>query len=266
MSGARGLSLLSWNLHGLPFTLHWHRRCLTLAAYVRTLDPKPDLLLFSEVWLRPYWSALRQNLHPDFTPLPVINRFLIGPVGGLVAFLRRCSTWRLEEMRFEALQQSGPWWRLWEGDGLARKGIQTLCLRSSTRTVVVLHTHFQAQYGSRSYTEVRAAQWAQLNHCATALARFATVVCTVGDFNTKPEETIFLNQLEHWIDLTDPLRANGKAKSTTLENSQEWIDYILLWRPKASAIKTTRLHLATGMPHRGNISDHYGLLAHLEIR
>lgn len=261
MNGAESLVLLCWNLHGLPWSWHWGRRCNSVARWVRATRPQPDLLLFSEVWLRAHWSVLREALRPEFHPVSTIGDFGLGPRGGLAAFFRRASAWTIEEESFEPLRSSAPWWRVWEGDGLARKGIHTLVLRGTSRRVVVLHTHFQAQYGRRTYARVRAAQWAQLADCARARARGATAVCAAGDFNTTPHEHLLVHQLEHWIDLTESLRNSGASKGTTVHEPHEWIDYVLLWRSAAEAVKATDVQLAYGITTDGHVSDHHGLLA-----
>ncbi|GBD27610.1 hypothetical protein HRbin30_02962 [bacterium HR30] len=86
MNGAESLVLLCWNLHGLPWSWHWGRRCNSVARWVRATRPQPDLLLFSEVWLRAHWSVLREALRPEFHPVSTIGDFGLGPRGGLAAF------------------------------------------------------------------------------------------------------------------------------------------------------------------------------------
>ncbi len=227
--------------------------------------PEPDLLLFSEVWLPWHWWTLRQTLHPGFVAVAPSGRHRWRPRGGLVAFSRRCSSWTVQEQSFQPFRASGPWWRLWEGDGLAKKGIQTLILSWATHTVTILHSHLQAQYRNRTYDHVRAAQWRQLTRCAIARSSLATAVCAAGDFNTLPAEEIFLAHRNDWIDLTAPLRDSGIANSTTLDSVNEWIDYVLLLRSKARAVRETTVELVDSTAAGETVSDHHGLLAQLRF-
>jgi hypothetical protein len=98
VSTSERLVVLAWNLHGLPFTRQWSRRAEGFAARVAQLGVPVDLLLCSEVWLAGYERALCNALAPSFVPVAVPGRQR--PAGGLVAYLRRDSQWRLIRQSF----------------------------------------------------------------------------------------------------------------------------------------------------------------------
>ena len=50
------------------------------------------------------------------------------------------SPWQLDATEFTPFRDSAPWWRIWEGDGLAGKGVQRITLRRSEATVHLLGT------------------------------------------------------------------------------------------------------------------------------
>lgn len=259
------LPLLTWNLHGLPFTRRWRLRCQRLREAIFRFTPQPQVLLFSELWRWRYWEELQSTLEPDYMPLLVGARQAFFPPGGHAVFLHRTSPWCVRDLTFVRYTSSAPRWRVWEGDGLAGKGVSVLVLDSPRARVAILHTHLQAQYGARTYGQVRALQWEQLTELARWWASSASVVCAVGDFNTRPSEPLFIAQAAHWLDLTADLRQRCQRPSTTIHSDVEWIDYVLLFRDARGA--SVRAHL---MPHPacapcGAISDHYGLYAHLEL-
>ncbi|MCX8073640.1 MAG: endonuclease/exonuclease/phosphatase family protein [Candidatus Binatia bacterium] len=258
MTGLQRLSLLHWNLHGLPFTRRWKQRCAAVAQSVSELPRTPDVLLFCEVWTWPRWRVLSQALWPTFEPLspPRSNGLL--PPGGMVAFRFSGSPWARIRDHFEPFRHRGPWWRLWEGDGFAGKGTRRLILESEGLCVGLMQTHLQAQYGRRRYTVVRDAQLKHLTASGRQLARETTIVVIAGDLNTRPTEQNFARNLTEWMDLTESLRL-ARTATTIAGKPSEWIDYILVHQSAAPLIARTSVQLLSASSANGRISDHHGL-------
>ena len=73
------LSVVSWNLHGVPFITTRETRFGRVAA--RLLEMSPDVVLFQEVWLRRDAGQLIRHLDASYDPVPL-------PVGRLPRHVR----------------------------------------------------------------------------------------------------------------------------------------------------------------------------------
>ena len=119
------IRLATWNLHTPPFAPRRSQRLRAAARHLRDEpDPKPDLLLFQEVWSETFWKELGQALSPDYAPSLPGEGAGTAARSGLASFVRRDSGWRVAGHRFERFHSKGPPWRIWEGDGLAEKGFE----------------------------------------------------------------------------------------------------------------------------------------------
>lgn len=227
-----------------------------LANVLARLDPPPDLLLFAEVWLPWYAADLTLALQPHFRGIPYVGAWR--PPGGLVALHYSASPWKVETTAFQPFWASGPWWRIWEGDGVGRKGVRYLALVAPNARVALLHTHWQAQYGRRSYTHVRELQAAALTQLAHSLARTHIAVFAAGDLNTLPSEPLFARLSFSWHDLTLPLRQSEPAATTTIAPG-EWIDYVLALRGSEQSPELTAGIRVSPRDGPLDISDHHGI-------
>lgn len=253
------LRLVTWNLHGPPLARRQKERFREAAQHILgSTPPLPDLVLLQEVWFRSAAAHLIEILGPHYQAIDVPPTSFPGRAGGLLTLLRRDSGWSLAEHAFEAFRSNAPAWRIWEGDGMASKGVQQLTITSGSQRVVVLNTHLQAQYGERSYPEVRAGQVHQLNTLVRKIPSELPIVIA-GDFNTRPSEELYTRLTDTWIDLTEGLRQRCTCGTTVADDKpEEWIDYVFVrripgWRVHAE--RTERLECTTvDAP-----SDHHGL-------
>src|SRR5215470_4111594 len=158
------LDMLSWNVHGPPLAPH---RATRLNAVGLEIERRtPEIALLQEVWFRRDAAALASQLAAQYDVLDGAPRMRPVRTGGLLGFVRRNSDWRLADhgLRFEPFAVHASRWRVWEGDALGGKGIQIIPLvhRPSGRSIVIVHTHVQAQYAATQHTRPRRAQLAQL--------------------------------------------------------------------------------------------------------
>jgi exonuclease III len=82
--GTLPVKLVTWNVHGLPFT-GAPRRLPEIAKYVA--DQQPDVIGFQEVWLRPYAKILKQTfLNQGYRAVEKRAGFI--RFGGLLVFVK----------------------------------------------------------------------------------------------------------------------------------------------------------------------------------
>ena len=258
------LRLLSWNLHGPP--LAPRRRERMRAAAGRLREESPDLLVLQEVWLREDERQLTRALDADFAPLPM-------PAGGwplrrsgLLSYRRRLSAWEVSALRLHSFQRAAPAWRIWEGDGLGRKGVLEIRIRNADAEVAVLGAHLQASYVGNEHTAVRAAQLQQLEALATRLSQEVPVI-VAGDLNTQPHEPIFAH-LAGGTDLTRPLRAAGKRDTHLGGDGTHggWLDYIIGYPHRDWRVGAEDLRLIENEAPDHPYSDHHAVAAHIRLR
>jgi endonuclease/exonuclease/phosphatase family metal-dependent hydrolase len=263
------IRVISWNLHATPVAPRVLPRLLAAAAEL--LRRQPDLILLQEIWRAPYAAVLAGLLAPDYEPLGRTGGAAWTPPGGLLPFLRRSSGWRLRDHGFERFRAAAPAWKIWEGDGLAGKGVQTVVLeradapdaRGAPETrLVALHTHLQAAYRPGQYAAVRREQLGQLGAIAASVdARLPLLAA--GDLNSDADDPLLYPEITgRFEDLSRPLR--DRCGCGTVAGESRWIDYVLArrgqsWRASAS-VELIR------SPRRDHpYSDHQGLDARVRF-
>ncbi|MFO1418705.1 MAG: endonuclease/exonuclease/phosphatase family protein [Methylotetracoccus sp.] len=268
--------LLSWNLHGVPAAGPMQSRIARVAAVLRRLQP--DLVLLQELWFdgdRGALAAALADLYIGVEDDPAVRSWLWPLLrlrnGGLAAFVRRGSIWRVDEhaSRFVRFAASAPVWRLTEGDGIAGKGYQTIVIANDLRRVTVINAHLQASYPRRGhpYDEV---QRAQLHELLTAAEHTADDVIIAGDLNLDAERLRHLappGWSTRWSDVTEEFERGCRCGTHVSRSgrSGEWIDRVLVRTAGARRIAPLSLRLirnsATDCPY----SDHHGVEVLVEL-
>src|SRR5262245_53378716 len=223
------LSLVSWNLHGIPFLSTRRERLRRVAA--RVLDAEPDVVLFQEVWLHRDAAQLMQALAALYEPVPGPSSLRPMRMSGLLSLIRRDKGWAVRRWGFHGFTHNAPRWKIWEGDGLGRKGVQEILLEGGDMNVHLLNTHLQASYPWNGYEPIRRPQLVQLCELTTHLD-WRWPVIAGGDLNTRPSESLYDDLLAHWCDLTIGKREQGGLVTHLHRDGGEgdWIDYILARR------------------------------------
>ena len=268
------LTLISWNVHGLPFDATREKRVDNVATEIRRL--KPDLVLLQEAWLAGTAEQLDCRLRDLYERLPDAAGVRSGLLslyghrrGGLLALVRRDSPWKADasvEHRFTEYDASGPWYRVFEErDGIAGKGVQSFGVSDGSTRIAVLHTHLQAQYPERRYEEVRAAQIGQLLEQARQPG--FDVMLVAGDLNTHAGETALYGKLvAELTDLTtDYRKACGCGTlAGAIRRETDWIDYVLA-RPAAAVKVAWKVEQILNSGPDDPYSDHHGLWLEMKI-
>ena len=102
----RSLSLVSWNLHGLPLISGRRERFRRVAA--RVLDADADVVLFQEVWMHGDATQLARDLDVSYEPVPGPTDRLPGRASGLLSFVRRSTGWTIRTSRFHRFTTKAP--------------------------------------------------------------------------------------------------------------------------------------------------------------
>lgn len=239
-------------------------------------DRKPSVVCFQEVWHTDDADRISEMFEKrGFRRIDAgcNGKWLLG---GLLCFFR-ARDWILQESAiFYEYHAHAPKIRIWEGDGLGRKGALMFNLKwqPTGSTLTFVNTHLQAQYGAgREYHEVRLQQIMELNAFASRIPQLRPAI-VAGDFNTIPaERKHYLRMSTSWVDLTaefraecqkDPLAQCGTAWNEKNHHLQ-WIDYI--WsRQSACCSVVGAVQLIRNEDIDAPYSDHEGLDANLMVQ
>ena len=258
------LRLLSWNVHGTPGTRERSQRLDRIAGEV--LRRGPDVLLLQEVWLDPDRSRLIDRLAGTYSAIDVRPQGWLGRPGGLLTGIRRQSPWRTADAGFRPYRMAAARWRVWEGDGIGRKGLQRIELTAGGHRVVVFNTHLQASYPWNRHGHVRGRQLLELQSLAQGVDAGAAVF-VAGDLNTRPEDPEYRFIRAAWVDLTAELRARD-GSGTCLEGDGSdagWLDYVLARPHPGWQVTTGPAELIVNAGPDVPYSDHHGLELTLQL-
>jgi len=259
------LRVLTWNLHAIPFIApRPTARLHNVAAKIR--EQQPDVVLLQEVWAHPYARLLATDLAGEYRVTAATGCGRPFPCGGLAVLVRVGSGWVASAPTFVPYDATAPWYRLFEWDGLAKKGMLLVQLTRGDATLAVLDTHLQTEYTryGRDYTPIRRAQLEQL--ARTLTTTFGDRPAIVGgDFNTSPGERSGLYE-SHMASLGDDrtteLRiACGECGTRpNLPRPARWLDHVFTRGLAATASAARIVNEAIDQP----FSDHDGVLVRLD--
>jgi len=253
------IQLISWNVHGPGPAPRVIPRMRAVAKELARRSP--DIALLQEVWTPAQADLIGATLKSRYARIDTPPGGGLGRIAGLLAFVSRASGWRVTRHRFEPFSQSAPSWKVWEGDGLGRKGLLHLELRRNGEHLVVVNTHLQASYSPGGYTEVRRAQLAQLSRTSQSVAAGVPVL-VAGDLNIGASEPLYPEIERHFVDLSAAYRE--RCGCGTSVGSGAWIDYVLVRRdPAWSASSTVERIVSTRSDYP--YSDHQGLDVAVEL-
>lgn len=258
------LRLLSWNLHATPVSGDNASRVRRAALAIA--GQQPDVVLLQELWRTGDVRRVQAALGGGYELREVSTAGWFYRRSGLLTMVRRASGWTVEESRFHEFETEAGDWKLWEGDGLGDKGVQTLVLARGRARIGILNTHLQSAYSRGGYAAVRARQIAEFNGVAASLPGIP--VLGGGDFNTSPEEPI-LDPFRHaWLDLAESYRRQCACGTHYLPDGSEgaWIDHLVARRDPSWRVNVERFELLRNTAVDRPYSDHHGLMAAVSLR
>jgi endonuclease/exonuclease/phosphatase (EEP) superfamily protein YafD len=259
------LRILTWNLHAIPFIAPQPTaRLHNVAAKIR--EQQPDVVLLQEVWAHAYARLLATDLAGEYRLVAATGCGRPFPCGGLAVLVRVGSGWVAAAPTFVPYDATAPWYRLFEWDGLAKKGMLLVPLARGAASLAVLDTHLQTEYTryGRDYTPIRRAQLEQL--ARTVTTTFGDRPAIVGgDFNTSPGERSGLYESHVALlgdDRTTELRiACGECGTRpALPRPARWLDHVFTRGFAATATAARIVNEGVDQP----FSDHDGVLVRLD--
>jgi sphingomyelin phosphodiesterase 2 len=183
----RTLRLVTFNIAcAYGFTTNRPERLRAIAEIITGLDP--DIVGFQEAFI-----AADREILLDALQGSRLRHHVRYPSATTGNGLFTVSAWPIEEAYFHRFDQSGPWYRIWEGDWWAGKGVGLARIRLPEGTLVDFYnTHAQAgrRHPTR-YLEVRTSQMEGLAQFVNATKNGAGPAFVVGDFNTVPGRADF---------------------------------------------------------------------------
>ncbi|HZP87286.1 MAG TPA: endonuclease/exonuclease/phosphatase family protein [Burkholderiales bacterium] len=274
------LHLLVWNLHGPPSVGSMDARLSRIARAI--LETRPDVVLLQEIWFRGDADRLSVELGQAYRRIEepaAVTQHLGWVIGfrksGLLALSRRDSSWTVRQpSTVQWFAASASKWLIWQGDGLAYKGIQRVELMQNGHHVILLNTHLQSSYlahedlfgHSYPHIEVRRRQIQELKVIAS-LEKEGTVL-VAGDLNTVPEEADWYAELNPQLhDLTAAFRNDCHCGTIVDETGvrRDWIDYLLSWTRDSSGLVVEKMRLVSSEKVDCPFSDHHGLEALIRL-
>jgi endonuclease/exonuclease/phosphatase family metal-dependent hydrolase len=275
--------VVTWNLHGVPIVTPGREERMNLAGNrLRRAQPEPDVILLQEIFFPCDLKILKKRIGKSYFLVDNVPRRAYPPwfipflnlgglffhfrVAGLAAFVHR--RWTVVDSRFEEYRAQGPEFKIWEGDGYARKGIQRIDLlhNESRRPLTVFNTHTQSL---RAELELRGMQISQLAASAYAVDDDVPVLIA-GDFNVRPQEPLYKVMTEdfRWIDLTATMEKCGERfgyEEGARERVSRRRDYVFAL-PSAHWRFGTRASFICNLTDDVPYSDHHGIEASITVR
>jgi endonuclease/exonuclease/phosphatase family metal-dependent hydrolase len=246
------ISIVTWNVHLLPgFPTD---RVESIATRIRS--ESPDVVFLQEVWTRTAAHLLHSLLGDTYRPFGASGWVL--QKGGLLTLLRKDAGLRPLRCLYAPFSEGGPWWRVWEGDGLAGKGILLLVLQSESGMLVAVNTHLQSKYLNRSYQDIRRQQLQSLEEIRLGRPVPSSMILG-GDLNTAPSDPLYVATAGGWIDATQQLWARNSVTYLGPSEQPEWIDYIWVAPSAELDAAVSNLRLLTNREADQPYSDHDGL-------
>lgn len=183
LAAPRVLRLVTWNIaDGYGFTNNRGGRMRAIARRLSALDP--DLVGLQEAFIAGDRRIFLEELARAGSRLIHQVRFPGATVGNGLWIL---SAHPIVESWFQRYRDAGRWYRVWEGDWWAGKGIGLARVRLPGGALVdFFDTHAQAGRGNPENEDVRLRQMAQLARFVREARVPGAPAFVVGDFNTRP--------------------------------------------------------------------------------
>jgi len=176
------LRVVTFNIQDLLVVASDHEeRMAAIARKLGELDP--DIVGFQESFIEEHRQVLLAGLR-EHTRL---DHFQYYPSAKMGSGLLTASAYPIDEVFFHRFTGSNPWWKVWEGDYWAGKGVSLARIElPGGRLVDFYNTHAQADYGVEANRLVRQGQMRELAEFVNASRLGRVPVFVVGDLNSRP--------------------------------------------------------------------------------
>ena len=225
-------------------------RMRAIGAKLMILDP--DIVGFQEAFIASDRAVLLKEL--ESTRLKYHQYYPSGNVGsGLLI----ASAFPIKEVYFHRFTTSNPFYKIWEGDWWAGKGVALARLELPEGHIDFYDTHAQAGYGNPAYDLVRNEQMAELaefikrSHTGSAPALLA------GDMNCRIEDTEFQTAV-NGAGLTRVMVGESRIDHLFARTDERYAFEVIKTEPIEAAVKLGEKEIS--------LSDHTGYMSTITIR
>lgn len=182
---AENLSVITWNVWGLPFITP--ERPVRIDQIVTVLsESEADIISVQEAWLPADISKLKTGLEAAGYRSLHFRSFPLG--SGLIIFSR----FPMTSPKFEAFRYGGKPHKPWHGDWYAGKGFGSVRVETHLGPLIVVNTHLHACYKSSEYLVGQLAQMVDLARGIDSLTEQGKIPCLLmGDLNSLRDSLSF---------------------------------------------------------------------------
>lgn len=263
------LKILCLNCFGSPISFNRSTRFKLIAKEIEKLNP--DLVMLQEVITPSHKEILSDELG-KFGWKFYSNRNGFFESGGLIMLSKKLE---LTDLKFHKFDEQGPINFLSLTDRFLGKGFQTTSTKINNKDILIINTHLLCLY-SKGTKNINA-QRKQFNQLTSFIKdKKINNVILSGDLNADPTSVEVLN-LEKSCNLfdtlykttptIDPSNLNRHGLLNMLGNGKPYrTDYILISNNlnlKESGVVFDKTQIINNKPV--NLSDHYGIIANLEV-
>ena len=179
------LKLVTFNIQALWIVgKNRPARMRAIAEHLGPLDP--DIVGFQECFV----PADRELLISELKKKTRLQHHQYYPSGNVGSGLLISSAFPIREAWFHRYQAIAPAWKIWEGDGLAGKGmgLARIELPGAAGYFDLFDTHAQAGYGNADYKLVRKQEMAEAAEFIKSAGCGPIPAFVVGDLNSGRDE------------------------------------------------------------------------------
>lgn len=226
-------------------------RMRAIGTKLSILDP--DLVGFQEAFIEKDIAILKEELKSSR-----LQHWQYYPSGAVGSGVLIASVWPIVEVFFHQYTVAGQWWKIYQGDGAAGKGVglARVQLPDGAGYIDLFNTHAQAGYGNSYYDVVREQQMTEFGQFISGARLPTCPTFAVGDLNARIGEPDYEAAIK-----------NGKLKRLMLKESR--IDHILAVDDPAYSYEVLDTEeIAEHFSIRGKeleLSDHSGWMSTIRI-
>lgn len=226
-------------------------RMRAIGTKLSILDP--DLVGFQEAFIEDDIAILKEELKTSR-----LQHWQYYPSGAVGSGVLIASVWPIVEVFFHQYTVAGQWWKIYQGDGAAGKGVglARIQLPDGAGFIDFFNTHAQAGYGNAYYDVVREQQMTEFGEFISGARLPTCPAFAVGDLNAHIGEPDYEAAIKH-----------GHLKR--LMNKESRIDHILAVDDPAYTYEVLdTVEIAERFTIRGKeleLSDHSGWMSTIRI-
>ena len=246
------IKVVTFNIQDLLVVAKDHEdRMRAVAAKLSSLDP--DIVGFQEAFIEDHRALLIQELEKRTR----LRHFQYYPSGTMGSGVLTASAFPIKENWFHRYEASNPWWKVWEGDYWAGKGIGLARIELPNGALLdFFNTHAQASYGVPANVAVRENQMAGLGKFVTEASVGTVPAIVVGDLNSRIGSDAYNNAIT----------GGNLVRTMAIDSS---IDHILAVNNPAYQVEIVgTIEIQEHVTSNGKqfyLSDHNGYQSELKI-